>query len=226
MNWHTPIDLYSERVGLGFWAEPLNAWSNISFIFAALYGLYVIYRLNKFNFTNVLLCISAAGIGVGSFLFHTFANLWSSFADVLPIWIFVILSITTCISRLSKRPRIIVLLINSVVSATIIFSIILSESATQTTPPDNIFNGSLQYIPALVALWFFAASSKKKRLDIYPLILCGAIFFSISLVSRTVDIHLCSVFPLGTHFLWHVLNGLMVGCILLAIIRLPASQHQ
>lgn len=226
MDWYTPVDLYCERIEPEFWAEPLNALSNASFIIAALYGMYVMYSLNRVNFINVLLCISAGCIGIGSFLFHTHASLWSSFADVFPIWFFVVFAITTCISRLSKKPKAFVFSINLIISSIIIFSIASSESATQVVPSDDIFNGSLQYVPALIALWFFAISSKRKGLDIYPLILGGAITFTMSLGARTVDMHLCSIFSLGTHFLWHTLNGVMVGCILLAIIKLPAANNK
>ena len=35
MDWTTPIDIYCERVGPDFWAEPLNAISNAAFLVAA-----------------------------------------------------------------------------------------------------------------------------------------------------------------------------------------------
>jgi hypothetical protein len=34
--------------------------------------------------------------------------------------------------------------------------------------------------------------------------------FSLSLVARSVDAAICPVFPLGTHFAWHLLNGLVL----------------
>ena len=40
-----------------------------------------------------LLCVALFVIGVGSFLFHTFANRWSALADVLPILAFVLIYI-------------------------------------------------------------------------------------------------------------------------------------
>ena len=36
MAWTDPIDAYCERLGPGFWAEPLNAWTNLAFLLAAL----------------------------------------------------------------------------------------------------------------------------------------------------------------------------------------------
>jgi hypothetical protein len=35
MDWNAFVDNYCERTGAGFWAEPLNAISNASFLVAA-----------------------------------------------------------------------------------------------------------------------------------------------------------------------------------------------
>ena len=36
MDWTAQIDGYCERLGPGFWAEPLNALTNLAFLIAAL----------------------------------------------------------------------------------------------------------------------------------------------------------------------------------------------
>lgn len=33
--WNTPVDIYCERLDTTFWAEPINAMTNIGFIFAS-----------------------------------------------------------------------------------------------------------------------------------------------------------------------------------------------
>jgi hypothetical protein len=33
----------------------------------------------------------------------------------------------------------------------------------------------------------------------------------VSLTFRAVDGPLCEVLPMGTHFMWHILNGVMLG---------------
>ena len=91
MDWLTDIDLYCERVSPEFWAEPLNAISNLSFVIAALWGGLSARKRGEFDTSTKVLCLLGALIGLGSFLFHTLANLWSSFADVIPIWSFVAL---------------------------------------------------------------------------------------------------------------------------------------
>jgi hypothetical protein len=37
-----------------------------------------------------------------------------------------------------------------------------------------------------------------------------------------IDPLVCGSFPLGTHFLWHMLNGLMLGVLLAAAARFGA----
>ena len=39
----------------------------------------------------------------------------------------------------------------------------------------------------------------------------GAGLLIVSLTFRTLDMPLCGHWPQGTHFVWHVMNGLMLG---------------
>jgi hypothetical protein len=42
----------------------------------------------------------------------------------------------------------------------------------------------------------------------------AAVIFAISLTFRTVDIAICPQFPLGTHFIWHILNAVVLYVLL------------
>ena len=81
MDLNESIDIYCERTNASFWAEPFNAISNISFIIAALLALMLYRRYLKKGAKNdvhinilIALCFT---VGVGSFLFHTFATVWA-----------------------------------------------------------------------------------------------------------------------------------------------------
>jgi len=39
----------------------------------------------------------------------------------------------------------------------------------------------------------------------------GAGLLSLSIIIRSLDEILCDAIPIGTHFMWHVLNGIMLG---------------
>ena len=39
----------------------------------------------------------------------------------------------------------------------------------------------------------------------------GAAILLLSLMFRTIDLPVCGAVPFGTHFMWHVLNGIMLA---------------
>jgi hypothetical protein len=225
MEWFTEIDLYCERIDPGFWAEPLNAITNIAFIIASFWAWQTAYKLEKLDSTIKLLCIMAASIGIGSFLFHTYANLWSYFADVIPIWSFVALYVVVLIIRTSAKSPLRVDGITAGIIAIIgIVWIIGSGSATQIKASTDVLNGSEQYAPALIALYFFALVSVHEKNPIRLWIVSAAMIFTLSLIARTVDLHLCETFPHGTHLYWHLLDGLTVGLLLQGLIRIEREE--
>ncbi len=123
MNWTAPVDIYCERLGPGLWAEPLNAISNLAFIFAAFWAWRTMRRLNVTNTAAHILTFLAFLIGMGSGLFHTFATTWSGFADTIPIWTFVAFYLLTCIHILGgvAPGRLAIILIAIAAVLTVIF---------------------------------------------------------------------------------------------------------
>ena len=68
MDWTQPIDAYCERLGAGFWAEPLNAVSNLAFLVAAAAGIALWRRAGGSDRPVLLLAGLVAIIGIGSFV--------------------------------------------------------------------------------------------------------------------------------------------------------------
>ena len=90
--WSRQIFNYCERMLNGaFWAEPLNALTNIAFWLAAIAAFILWLRTpgTERRIFDLLLIILVAIIGTGSFLFHTFATRWSILADTTPIGLFI-----------------------------------------------------------------------------------------------------------------------------------------
>jgi hypothetical protein len=81
------IDAYCERLGPEFWAEPVNAVTNAAFFLAAT----LMWR--RWPDEPLARALSAVlfVIGLGSFLFHTFATPWAAAADTLPILLWILL---------------------------------------------------------------------------------------------------------------------------------------
>ncbi len=223
MDWTTPIDIYCERTAVGLWNEPFNALSNIAFVLAAYWGYASARRLGRLNGRIWVAILLAGSIGLGSFLFHTFANHWSELADIIPIWSFVVWMILVIVWSMSGGS-----LIRAAFGAVKIFALVglvfwftsgVLLSGTGTSATRLGLNGSEQYAPALLALYIFAAITLVQRHPAGRWLGWAAVVFTISLVFRTVDLAVCTPLPIGTHFVWHSLNGLMIGLLLQALVR-------
>lgn len=213
-----PVDLYCERTSPDFWAEPVNALTNLAFIAAAIWG-GVSARNRAETSPAVWLLIGLAGlIGIGSFLFHSFAQVWASFADTIPIWVFVTLAAGISAVRIGGfRPGRVVIggLVLLAVGAVLIAS--LPDAAPRTGPPP--LNGSLQYAPAVILLAIFAVVASWRKSPLAGWIIAALGVFLVSLTARSLDLALCARFPLGLHWVWHLMNGLLIGIILQIVIR-------
>lgn len=221
------IDIYCERGSAAFWAEPLNAWSNLAFPAAAAWATLAARRQGGATPEYWLLVLLAALVGVGSFLFHTFANVWSEYADTIPIWTFVAATILVVVNRaagLRPGPFVIGGLVATVVF--IVIFVTATDPAPAVPPPPDPLNGSGQYAPALAALAAFAAFAWSRRMPTRGLLLAATLAFLAALFFRSIDIRVCATLPMGTHFLWHLLNGLMVGLILKVMLMTDPHQRR
>ena len=214
MALNDPIDLYCERLHDGFWAEPVNAVSNLAF-FAAAAGAYFLWKREGKNdrFIYVLIGLAVL-VGIGSSLFHTFATRWGLFADAIPIAIFVVAFFAYTLRRFLGQ---------SVVATTIWIALFLAVAAIlpRLLPP-GFMNNSGFYFPVLGALLILGILLRMKGGSmrwVGGAYLCGAALFALSLSFRIVDPNICMQFPLGTHFLWHALNGALIYLMLWTVIK-------
>lgn len=211
MDWRASVDIYCERVDPSFWAEPLNAISNVAFLIAAILAASTAHKHGITHKAVWLLIVLAACIGTGSFLFHTVAEVWSGFADTIPIWLFVaIYAITSAI--LIGQVGWLTILIGFAALAGITTLVAMATAGLD-------LNGSEQYAPAVIAMLLFSAISLLKRHPVAPWYVSATVIFLISLTFRTFDMSVCANWPYGIHFMWHILNGTMIWLLLQALIR-------
>jgi hypothetical protein len=71
-------------------------------------------------------------------------------------------------------------------------------------------NGSESYLPVLLAILVYAGLLARRAPATARGLLFGATLFAASLVFRSLDALLCPDWPAGTHFLWHLLNAVML----------------
>lgn len=199
---NTAIDLYCERTSADFWAEPLNALSNLSFVVAALAIILLMRRSGApAGRPAAFLCFNLVAIGVGSFLFHTFANRLSMLADLLPIFIYQLVFLAFYARNVAGRKAL-------AVGGLLLLFLVVNLGFGQLPP--QWLNGSLLYGGALLFIGGIAiyhhASGKREPAVLY---LAFAVLV-VSLACRSLDLWICQWLPLGSHFLWHLLTGFVL----------------
>lgn len=190
------LDFYCERLGPEFWAEPFNAWSNLGFILVGLWGIWQ-WRKNPAQRKALFFSLLIMVVGVGSFLFHTFADNRTHLADLIPIFVFC-----SCYLFYSFRH---LLGMRTGLSSLLLVLFVGSMATLEFTVPKTVLNGSLLYLPPLVMLFYVGAKLKNR------FYLAAATIFFVSLIFRTVDPSVCDGLPIGTHFIWHLLNSVCLG---------------
>ncbi|WP_167647589.1 ceramidase domain-containing protein [Mameliella alba] len=198
MDWTRAVDGYCERLGPEFWAEPVNAVTNAAFVLAAL----VMWR-RTFGLGRVL-CAILAAIGIGSFLFHTFAQPWAGLADVLPILVYVLVYIYGANRDFWGLGR----------WASLAMTALFIPYAAVTAPLFGMIpglGGTSSYAPVPLLIAIYAILLRNRAPGTARGLAIGVAILLASMLARTLDEPLCNVIPLGTHFLWHVLNAVMLG---------------
>ena len=194
------IDIYCERLDVGIWAEPINAVTNFAFILAAIIMWIRCKKLVEGRVLSFLLF----SIGCGSFLFHTFAQTWAAILDVTPILIFILTYIYAANRRFlvwSKRMSI----TGVILFLPYQFLVVSILSSIQ------FFGSSAQYVPVAILIFFYSALLHKSKTNLSRELFVGATILSLSIFARTIDEPLCLIVSVGTHFIWHILNAIMLA---------------
>lgn len=198
MDWTVAVDGYCERVGPAFWAEPVNALTNLAFVFAALHMWPCVGGIGRW------LCVVLFAIGVGSFLFHTFAQPWAGLADVLPILVFILIYIFAANRDFWGLGR------WAALGLTVLFVPYAAALAPVFRAVPGL-GGSAGYAPVPLLIAIYAVLLRHRAPETARGLAMGAGLLVLSLTARTLDAPLCGMLPVGTHFLWHILNAVMLG---------------
>ena len=194
------IDIYCERLDVGIWAEPINAVTNFAFILAAI----IMWIRCKNLVEGRVLAFLLFSIGCGSFLFHTFAQTWAAILDVTPILIFILTYIYAANRRFlvwSKRMSI----TGVILFLPYQFLVVRILSSIQ------FLGSSAQYVPVAILIFFYSALLHKSKTNLSRELFVGATILSLSIFARTIDEPLCLIVSVGTHFIWHILNAIMLA---------------
>ncbi|WP_417523168.1 hypothetical protein [Marinovum sp.] len=198
MDWRQAVDGYCERVGSGLWAEPLNAVTNLGFVLVA---LWLWPRVTGWARG---LCVVLALIGLGSGQFHTFAEAWAGVADVLPIAVFVLVYVYLANREFWGLP-----VWASVLGVGVFFP--YAALVVWVLGPVPVIGGSAAYVAVALLIGLYAVALRRRLPEVAGGLALGAAVLAVSITFRALDAPLCDVWPIGTHFLWHLLNAVMLG---------------
>ncbi|WP_425085576.1 ceramidase domain-containing protein [Ruegeria profundi] len=202
MDWFQEIDGYCERLTPAYWAEPINAVTNAAFLIAA----FIMWRRVRGQGMPLamLLVLFLATIGIGSYLFHTHAQVWAAMADVAPILLYIlvyIFAINRDVWQMRPLPA-------AMVTALIIPYTAATLPLFQLVPG---LGGSAAYAPVPLLILIYAFLLRNRTPETARGLAIGAAILIASITFRALDEPLCMQLPLGTHFMWHILNATMLG---------------
>ncbi len=215
--WHGPhMDTYCERRGPGLWDEPVNALTNLCIIASGFFILHLYLRdiVAKYHrhypmFLGLIGLVIA--LGTGSLIWHTYANAWALWADLVPIVALIFAyqwAILRLVFRWSRR---------EVWAYLVIFTLV--NVGLTSAFGEEALNGSIIYLPAVSALVWFGWRMKHERKRGARYMSYGVAIFVLAILLRTLDMKICPYFPIGTHFFWHVGNSFLVYLLAKALIH-------
>jgi len=198
------VDHYCERTSAAFDAEPVNALTNLAFLVGALLAWRLAGKQERREHRRLIggLIITMAVVGLGSMLFHTVGTRWAEWGDVIPILVFMLLYLwlvlTACFGWAAWLKTI----------ALVVFFLVTFY--LEAAVPGTVLWGGALYLPTVLVLVVIGAVLRFRKSSAAGAMFASTGVFLASFAARTLDTPLCSSFPLGTHFLWHLLNALVL----------------
>jgi hypothetical protein len=186
--------------------EPINTMTNLFFVAAGIILFIRLKRKDRLDLKGIWFSSLLIIIGFGSFAWHFQRTDFNLMADSIPIGLFVLSYLYFYLARTADNRVYRLLLFFGFFIYTPLVSRLFNETAT-----GSFFdNGGLSYTIALsyflilqIYTYFFKPELLKKSLIIVML------FFT-SIVFRQMDLKLCELIGFGTHFIWHILNSIVL----------------
>jgi hypothetical protein len=200
MEWTVYIDAYCERTDPGYWAEPLNVLTNVAFLLAAV----VMWRRTAGLALGRALSAVLFAIGVGSWLFHTHATAWASAADTGAIGVFILVYVYAANRTFWRWP----VWLSALGAAGFVPWAMVLTPVFRAMP---FFAVSAFYWPVSALILLYAVLLRRRAPVTAQGLALGTALLVVSLTFRSLDGALCASVPMGTHFVWHLLNAAMLG---------------
>lgn len=204
--------------GESWFSEPLNVLSSALFLVTA-FALHYYFRKSQnrhpsapryFDLDIRLLIGVIYAIGVSSLLLHSIPNSVTEFFDVISISLFIIVfffSVMLRILRCSTR---------NIILAFLGFCFFTFSSITYM---QSYMNGATSYISTMAALTMVAFYLYGKNHPSAKHFLAAGQIGIVALYFRSIDTKMCDFMPIGTHWIWHVMNAVLITIIMRELIK-------
>lgn len=203
------VDLVCERTHDGVWAEPFNAISSLAYIAVPIIVWFIANEHVKQDRSFAGLLVLMSLVGVASFSDHTLSIYLAHVFNEAATIVFIVAYVIYACRRLLE--------INWTMTAIVVLSLsglgILFSAWSH-----GIGNGG---IGGYIAIWLFLSylAWALRGSQTLRYFLTGSAAFAVALAFRASDFAVCQYFPVGTHFLWHLSNDIVLFCLLMAIVR-------
>lgn len=210
------IGNYCGRFDAGWLGEPQNSFTNASFLVAAAIAFAMWRRAGARDWPALVLIAMAAAVGVGSFIFHSHPTHATLPIDLIPIQVF-----TLCVVAFGARRWIAA---GWLLTA---FIVVLFGAANVAWGriAHGVLGGGGHHLFALAAIAICGAwlvrRPPTRRSGRFLLVASGT--YAVAIAVRAFDIPICGSFPLGLHWLWHLIQGATVGLLLAAALAAPCG---
>lgn len=213
----TPItSLYGlcERSNMGLWAEPLNTITNLGFFIGAILIFRMYYKKpdyqGKWMWDVYFLNLCMVLIGLASVGFHMTPSFYTELADVGFIITFIMVYFTSAMFRIASLTKF-------QVAVSMMAFLFTTNSLVKYFP--NALNDSIGYLSSMGALIFIAVYLNIKRRAAATSFMLASILGMVSLFFRVVDREVCEQLPIGTHFIWHTCNSILLFMLMKQLLR-------
>lgn len=203
--------IYQETIQGRLPVEPFNTFSNLIFIFILIYFIKKIAKHPKkhpfFLFAIPVIFIS----WIGGTMFHgTRSHEFWLVLDWLPIMIVCLGSIVYFVGKIKKKRGQQVALFLGLLCLSVVPRFLPIPQAYKIS-----FGYVVTAITLLIPFIWYAYKTKWKRAEY---IAYGIVIFGVAILFRTLD-NLVVIFPMGTHWLWHLFGGIAVFFLLYYIYK-------
>ena len=124
------------------------------------------------------------------------------YGDVLPIVAFMLVALSYVLTRVFGAGIWMALLA--------MIALAIPSVAIEAIVPSWVLWGRAYYLLALAAAAASVILLRRRRDSAAPAMALAACTFFLAFAMRSLDSPICSLVPLGTHFLWHLLDAAFV----------------